>query len=296
MRLAFGILRGYINASNQMSEIQRYKLVVSYRGTAYFGWQTQGFPASWKGARPAHATGLPTVQTTMNNAVKEVLRHPVKCVGSSRTDTGVHAKGQVVHFDTHLTQIPMIGLMRAINHQLPDDILIRSIEPVPPTFDAIASAASKRYQYAVWNHDDRPVFQGDLYYHRWQPIHIEPMREAMQHLIGTHDFAAFAKPGHKRLTTVRTVTSIDVSRRGPIIVIGFEGGGFLWNQVRIMAGTLIDVGEGLLKPDDVAKMLDSRDRRRAGRTAPANGLYLQWVKSREGSAPNDANEITSEAE
>lgn len=279
-----------------MPDLQRYKLVVSYRGTAYHGWQTQGFPASWKGLRPKSASGLPTVQTMMNLAVREVVRHPVKCVGSSRTDTGVHAKGQVVHFDTHLTQIPMVGLMRAINHQLPPDILIRSIEPVPATFDAIDSTISKRYQYAVWNHEDRPVFQCDLYCHRWQPIDIQRMRDAAQHLVGTHDFASFCKPGHKRLTTVRTVSAIDVTRRGPLIVIGIEGGGFLWNQVRIMAGTLIDVGEGNFEPDEVARMLEQKDRRRGGKTAPAHGLYLQWVKSREAAPNKDANERESDAE
>lgn len=263
-----------------MSDIQRYKLIVAYRGTNYHGWQTQGVPKSWKGPMPDGL--LSTVQTTMNNAVMKVLRHPVKCVGSSRTDAGVHAKGQVVHFDTHLTQIPIEGLMAAINHQLPKDILIRSMEPVPNTFDAIDSAIGKRYQYAVWNHPHRPVFQGDLYCHRWLPMDVARMKEAARHLIGTHDFASFAKPGHGRLTTVRTVSSIDISQRGPLIVMGFEGSGFLWNQVRIMAGTLIDVGEGNFEPDDVVQMLERKDRLKSGKTAPAQGLYLQWVKLREG--------------
>lgn len=257
---------------------QRFKLVLAYRGTRYHGWQTQGVPPNWKGARPTDGTGLPSVQETLKLALQHVLNHPVTVVGSSRTDAGVHAKGQVAHFDSMRTQIPLEGLVRAINHQLPDDILVRSAEQVPGDFDAIASTRGKRYQYAVWNHRDRPVFQGDLWFHRWQPIDVDAMREAATHLVGEHDFTSFCKPGHGRETTVRTVFAADVSRVGPRIVVGFEGSGFLWNQVRVMAGTLIEVGEGIYRPEEVKAMLAARDRRRAGKTAPAHGLYLQWVR------------------
>lgn len=257
---------------------QRFKLTLAYRGTAYHGWQTQAVPPNWKGDRPTDGTGLPSVQETLKLALQHVLNHPVTVVGSSRTDGGVHAKGQVAHFDSIRTQIPLEGLVRAINHQLPADIIVRCAERVDRGFDAIASTLSKRYQYAIWNHTQRPVFAGDLWFHRWQPIDVDAMRLAAKHLEGEHDFASFCKPGHGRETTVRTVHAIDVSRMGPKIVIGFEGSGFLWNQVRIMAGTLIEVGEGIYRPDQVPEMLAARDRRRAGKTAPPHGLFLQWIR------------------
>lgn len=257
---------------------QRLKLTIAYRGTRYHGWQTQAVPPNWKGPRPTDGTGLPSVQETVNLALREVLRHPVSCVGSSRTDGGVHAKGQVAHVDTMHAQIPADGLRRAINHQLPEDIIVRAIERVPRTFDAIFATVNKRYQYAIWNHPERPVFGGDLYFHRWRPLDVEAMRAAAAHLVGTHDFSSFCKPGHGRETTVRTVFDLDVSRRGPMIVIGVEGSGFLWNQVRIMAGTLVEVGEGTYKPEQMPAILSACDRRRAGKTAPPHGLYLQWVK------------------
>ena len=263
-----------------MAPTQRFKMILAYRGTRYHGWQTQGMPPNWKGVRPSDGGGLPSVQETVNDALIEVLQHPVCCVGSSRTDGGVHAKGQVAHFDSMRTQIPEEGLRRAINHQLPHDIICRHIERVHRRFDAIASTVSKRYQYAVWAHPERPVFSSDLFFHRWKPLDVRAMQQAAELLVGTHDFSSFCKPGHGRETTVRTVFALDVSRRGSLIVMGVEGSGFLWNQVRVMAGTLVEVGEGTYRPEQIPEMLEACDRRRAGKTAPANGLYLQWVNYR----------------
>src|SRR5438874_235389 len=137
---------------------QRYKLTIAYRGTRYHGWQQQPALPTWKGETPAEGEGIPTIQEELQKALASVVRHPVTCVGSSRTDAGVHAKRQLVHFDTDQTQIPMEGLRAATNSALPADILIRSIEAVPDSFDAISSTTRKRYQYAIWNTADRPVF------------------------------------------------------------------------------------------------------------------------------------------
>lgn len=259
-------------------ERQRFKLTVAYRGTAYHGWQRQAVPSTWKGPVPEGGAGLPSVQETLEAALVEVLKHPLYVVGSSRTDAGVHAKGQVCHVDSIRTLIPEEGLRRAVNHQLPDDILVTKVERVPTTFDSIFSTASKRYQYAIWNDPDRPVFKADLFFHRWRPLDLVEMKRAAAHLVGTHDFASFCKPGHGRETTVRTVHALDVSRKGPIIVIGVEGSGFLWNQVRIMAGAIVQAGDGEMRADDFPAILAARDRRRAGKTAPPQGLYLQWIK------------------
>lgn len=258
---------------------QRYKMIVSYRGTAYHGWQFQVATRTWKGPLPPAGQGIPTVQQALKRAVTIVLRHPITLVGSSRTDAGVHAKGQVVHFDTHLTQVPPEGMRRAINHQLPDDIIIRDIEPVPDSFDAIASTSRKRYQYFIWNSEDRPVFFADLAWHRWQPLNIDAMKRAAQVLVGEHDFASFARPGHGRDNTIRIVHECSVSWRAPKLVIGVEGGGFLWQMVRIIVGTLVQVGLGTYDADRVRQMLQAKDRRAAGPTAPPHGLYLQWVQT-----------------
>jgi tRNA pseudouridine38-40 synthase len=286
--------------------LQRYKLTVAYRGTRYHGWQQQPALPSYKGEKqsefvpesePEHepapdvaapgigpAPGIeldyiPTIQGELTKAVAAVVGHPVDLVGSSRTDAGVHAKGQVVHFDTDKVQIPREGLRRAINHRLPSDILVRAIEPVPPTFDAIASTRTKRYQFLIWSHPDRPLFFSDLAWHRWHYLDVPKIARAAAHFAGTHDFASFARPGHGRENTVRTVYACDVSFRSPKLVIGVEGGGFLWNMVRIMVGTLVQVGLDRIQPEQIPEILAARDRRAAGPTAPPHGLYLQWIKS-----------------
>lgn len=262
--------------------VQRYKLVIAYRGSRYFGWQQQGVPHTWKGPMPPKGEGLPSIQLAVSKALRTVVFHPVKLVGSSRTDTGVHAKAQVAHFDTDMLQVPPDGMRRAANHQLPDDIVIRSIEPVAPTFDAIFSTTRKRYQYLIWHALDRPVFVGDLAWHRWKELDVDAMREAARLLVGEHDFTSFAAPGHKRYSAVRTIYDCDVSYRRPRLVIGVEGNGFLWNMVRIIVGTLAEVGLGRFTPADLTRMLAARDRRAAGSTAPPHGLYLQWVRTIEG--------------
>lgn len=258
--------------------VQRYKLTIAYRGTAYHGWQHQDANAFYQGPPPAQGQGIPTIQEKVTRAIVSVVGHPVGLVGSSRTDAGVHAKGQVAHFDTDQLQIPPEGLRKAVNSRLPPDILLRTLEPVPPSFDAVSGTRSKRYQYFVWNTPDRPVFFPDLAFHRWQTLDILAMRAAAAHLVGTHDFASFAKPGHGRLSTVRTVLDCQVACRPPRLVIGVEGTGFLWNMVRIIAGTLIEVGIGRFGPEQIPAMLQAKDRRAAGSTAPAHGLYLQWIR------------------
>jgi tRNA pseudouridine38-40 synthase len=252
-------------------------MIIAYRGTAYHGWQRQAVPATWKKPLPPKGRGLPTVQETLKRALEHVVLHPVIPVGSSRTDGGVHAKAQVVHFDTD-KRIPLDGFRRAINHQLPDDILVRRIEPIDQAFNAILHTTCKRYQYFIWHEDDRPLFFADLAWHRWRPLDIDAMKAAAGMLVGTHDFASFARPGHGRVNTVRTVLDCSVSYRKPKLIISVESRGFLWNMVRIIVGTLVDIGLGIFRPEDIVAMLEAKDRRAAGSTAPPHGLYLQWVR------------------
>src|SRR5436305_3176358 len=184
---------------------QRYKLAIAYRGTHYHGWQRQAAVSTWKGAPPLEGHGIPTIQETLARALVAVVRHPIMLVGSSRTDAGVHAKGQIAHFDTDQVQIPPAGLQRAINAALPDDIVVRAVEPMPASFDAIASTTSKRYQYLIWNAPERSPFFCDLAWYRWQPLDVAAMAEAGAHFLGEHDFASFARPGHLREHTIRRI-------------------------------------------------------------------------------------------
>ena len=264
---------------------QRYKLIIAYRGTRYHGWQSQRWLDTYRGAVPPRGQGIPTIQETLTRALEGIVGHSLELVGSSRTDAGVHAKGQVAHFDTTQVQIPGAGIRRATNHQLPSDLFIRSIEAVPQSFDAIGSTISKRYQYAILNSRQRNVFANDLAWHRWQPLDIDAMRAAAAQFIGERDFASFARPSHRRESTVRTIVGCDVSAVGPRIVIGIEGTGFLWNMVRIIVGTLVEVGLKNLAPERIAPMISAHDRRVAGPTAPPHGLYLQWVKMLDSTAP-----------
>jgi tRNA pseudouridine38-40 synthase len=272
---------------------QRYKLTIAYRGTRYHGWQFQPALKNYSGTAPAEGEGIPTIQETLERALRSVVNHPVTLVGSSRTDSGVHAKGQIAHFDTDQVQIPHEGMRRAVNHRLPDDMLVRRIEPVTEDFHAIRSTRTKRYQYFIWNHEDRPLFFADLAWHRWQALDVPAMIAAASHLVGEHDFASFAKPGHGRAETVRTLHACDVHYRAPKLVIGVEGSGFLWNMVRIIVGTLVEVGLGKYSPGDIPRMLAARNRTAAGGTAPPHGLYLQWIRT-ENEPPMNADERTSE--
>lgn len=263
----------------------RYKLTLAYRGTRYHGWQRQVPIAPAEPAEPEplpEARGdaeLPTVQNELRLALMRTVGHDVQVVGSSRTDAGVHALGQVAHFDTIRAQIPPERIMLALNAKLPSDIRASNIEPAPPDFDAISDAREKAYRYVIHNAPVKDVFRADLALHMPRPLDCDAMRSAAEHLVGEHDFASFAKPGHGRESTVRMVRCANVSIEGPDVHIDFVGGGFLWHQVRIMAGTLVQVGLGRRGAGTMPQVLSARDRQAAGPTAPPHGLYLLWIKT-----------------
>ncbi|HTL29316.1 MAG TPA: tRNA pseudouridine(38-40) synthase TruA [Tepidisphaeraceae bacterium] len=263
-------------------------MVLSYRGSNYHGWQSQPALPSYKGDAPAEGEGIPTIQETLRKAIISVVGHPINLVGASRTDAGVHAKGQFAQFDTEMVQIPLNGMRMAINSRLPSDILVRSIQPMPANYDVIRWVSSKRYQYAIWNAADRPVFFADLAWHRWHALDIDAMQRAAKLFVGEHDFASFARPGHGRTNTVRTIFGCDVSFHRPRLVIGIEGTGFLWNMIRIMVGTLVEIGMGRYAPESITEMLEAKNREAAGPTAPPHGLYLQWIKATD-HAPAEQN-------
>ncbi|GJQ28830.1 MAG: tRNA pseudouridine synthase A [Phycisphaerae bacterium] len=246
---------------------------------------------------------LRTVQAVTESAIAEVLREPITLLGASRTDAGVHANGQVAAFSCTDAAWPidrgLDRLLRAINSRLPDDILVTSVDVTSPDFDPIRGASSKAYSYTLHVSPPpphgpglRPLRDRRYVHHVWEPLDLHAMQAAASHFVGEHDFAAFAAAGHGRLSTIRTVFSCDVTPSPgegaggwasdkpppPRLRIDITGSGFLWNMVRIIAGTLVDVGRGRKAPDDIPRILASRDRTHAGPTLPPTGLCLEWVR------------------
>jgi tRNA pseudouridine38-40 synthase len=240
------------------------KLVIAYNGAAYHGWQRQ-------------AEGVDTIQKRIEEAAARVLCERLELRGAGRTDAGVHAAGQVANFRTTNFSVPLVGLRRAMNARLPDDIVILSAQEAPDDFDATRSAVGKTYQYRIYVSPIRPVMLHKQAYHYWRPLDAEPMRRAGTRLIGTHDFRGFASSAEPRENTVRTIFRCDVQEEGPEIRVAVQGNGFLYNMVRNIVGTLVEVGRGHWEPEHIDRILLSRDRRDAGPTAPPDGLTLLCV-------------------
>ena len=241
------------------------KLLIAYDGTDFHGWQTQ--------------TDLRTVQGEIEQAVRRVARNQVDLLGSGRTDAGVHAAGQVANFWT-TCQIAADKLHRAIGSRLPKDVTLIDTTEVSSTFHARISAESKLYRYRIHNASGRPVSRlaQRHCYHFWHRLDLDRMRDAARHFVGEMDFASMASKGSPRETTVRTVVSCSIDRHYDEVRIDVEGKGFLYNQVRNMVGTLVEIGRGHWSPDAMPEILASGNRSRAGPTAPARGLILQWVR------------------
>lgn len=246
----------------------RYKLTLAYDGTLFHGWQKQEPP----GQEP-----LRTVAGVVEGALVQALRQPIQLVGSSRTDAGVHARGQVAQFDA-ATRIPIERMAEAINARLPEDVEIVSAQIAPPDFNAIQQATSKQYRYRLFNTTRRPLEKRFYVYHCWTPLDLARMRAAAEKLVGTHDFVGFSAAHHDRLTTVRTIHACAIEVDQPEVHIVVSGSGFLYNMVRIIAGTLVEVGRGRFAPDVIDRVIATGDRRQAGPTLPPTGLWLEWIR------------------
>lgn len=248
----------------------RYKIIVAYEGTNFHGWQKQ---------EPVAAIPLRTAQGVLEDAVIRVVREPIVLTGASRTDAGVHAHGQVAAFTT-TRDIPPNKLPRAITAKCPADIQVHAAEVVPGHFDPITHAVDKKYGYQIQHgpvlpplFDRRTTWRT---HHRLDPV---PMRIAASLLVGRHDFAAFAQASHGRYSTVREIFQCDVLETGDNrLKIEVRGSGFLYNMVRIIAGTLVEVGRGALQPDDITSSLESGDRLSCGPTLGPQGLCLEWIR------------------
>lgn len=246
-----------------MSELRRIMIKVAYDGKAYHGWQAQD--------------GMITVESKLNEALCELLKEEIVVSGASRTDAGVHARGNLAVFDTH-ARIPAEKVAAAMNTKLPEDIAVLESSEVSPDFHPRHCHSIKTYEYRILNTQIRDPIKNRYAHWTYVPMDAERMKEAAAYLVGEHDFTSFCSVHAQTDTRVRTIYSLDVSRSGDEISIVVKGNGFLYNMVRIIAGTLMEVGRGHIEPAEVGKILEARDRHLAGPTAPPNGLCLMGIE------------------
>lgn len=243
---------------------QNYKLTIQYDGTRYKGWQSQ------------KSTDI-TIQGKLNDVFSKLEGKPVELQGSGRTDAGVHAVGQTasVHLSVDMSIAEMLGY---VNHYLPEDIGVVAMEEAPERFHARLSAVRKTYVYQIFNSSMPNVFERKWMYTIEKPLDIEAMRQAAKYLTGTHDFAAFCTNPGKKKSTVRTIYQIEIIKEKEEVDIRVTGNGFLHNMVRIIVGTLTEVGQGTRKPEEIPVILDTKKRENAGITMPSKGLTLWSVE------------------
>lgn len=239
--------------------MKRVLIVVAYDGTRYHGWQVQ--------------PNAITIEQIINDALSKLLNEHIEVIGASRTDAGVHAEGNVAVFDTD-TSIPAEKISYALNRVLPDDIVIQESFEVEPDFHPRKCDSIKTYMYRILNRSfDMPVRSRNSI-HVYKTLDVELMREAAAYLVGRHDFRNFCSTHTQAKSTVRIIYSLNVEKDGDQIIITVSGNGFLYNMVRMIAGTLIDVGSGKMKPEHMAEILVSPKRDFSINTAPAKGLTL----------------------
>lgn len=239
--------------------MKRVMLTVAYDGTAYHGWQIQ--------------PNGETIEGILNRCLSETLGEKIEVIGASRTDSGVHAMGNIAVFDTD-SPIPADKISYALNQRLPEDIKIQKSEEVASDFHPRHCESRKTYEYRIYC-APFPMPVKRLYAHyTYIPMDVERMRRGASYLVGKHDFKSFCSAEAQVETTVRQVDSVEVVQEGQEIVIRVAGRGFLYNMVRIIAGTLMEVGRGHIAPEEVKTILEAKDRQAAGPTAPACGLTL----------------------
>ncbi len=250
--------------------MRNIKLTIEYNGTNFHGWQTQG-----KGER--------TIQNEIKTILEKILKEEILLIGSGRTDSGVHALGQVANFKTQST-MPALKIAKVLNSHLPEDIAIRNAKLVDENFHAQYSAHSKTYRYIVLNHDNRCVHQKDFCYRVPKKLNLNSIRTEAKSLIGKKDFKSFvaadsaANKKHKQKNTIRTIKRFAIKKNKEFVYFEIEADGFLYKMVRNIIGTLLKVGSESIPKGGVKKILNTKNRKIAGPTAPAKGLCLLKVK------------------
>ena len=239
--------------------MKRVRLIVAYDGTNYHGWQVQD-------------NGI-TIEAELNRCLTELLGEEIQVIGASRTDAGVHALGNVAVFDTE-SRMPAEKVSYALNQRLPEDIRIQKSEEVPADWHPRYCDSRKTYEYRIYR-GEFPMPVKRLYsYFTYRALDVKQMRAAAEYLVGEHDFKSFCQTGAQVESTVRTIYTLDLEEQGTDLVIRVCGNGFLYNMVRILAGTLMEVGQGKRTPESMADVLAAKNRSAAGATAPACGLTL----------------------
>ena len=246
--------------------MKRVKLIVAYDGTNYCGWQVQ-------------PNGI-TIEEVLNRSLSNLLGEKIEVMGASRTDSGVHSLGNVAVFDTN-TRMPADKIAFALNQRLPEDIVVQGSCEVPSDWHPRYQESTKTYEYRILNRTFRmPTRRLDTYFYHY-PLDVEQMSEAASYLVGTHDFASFCAANAQVKSTVRTIYSCTAQKENDIITIRVTGNGFLYNMVRIIAGTLIEVGAGKRRPVEIKDILVAENRDAAGPTAPAQGLTMMGIEYEE---------------
>ena len=243
--------------------VSRIALGIEYKGARYRGWQRQ-------------ESGVPSVQAALEKALSQVAAEPVSLMCAGRTDAGVHASGQVVHFDTRVER-PLKAWIMGGNANLPPDISVTWAKVMPAEFHARFKAFARRYRYVIYNDPIRPAHLAEEVTWNHRPLDVARMREAAAHLVGTHDFTSFRAVQCQAKSPVKTVHHLEVIEHGRFIVIDVRANAFLHHMVRNFAGVLMTIGAGAREPGWVAEVLAARDRRAGGVTAHPYGLYLVHV-------------------
>lgn len=242
--------------------MRNIKLTLEYDGTNYYGWQKQ--------------KGMQTIQGALEEAIINTTKEEIEVIGCSRTDAGVHAKGFVANFKTN-SRIPENKFREALNVKLPMDIVVLKSVEVDEEFHARYMAQGKTYEYTIHNDEIPSALERNYSYHYKYDLDVEAMKEAAKYFIGRHDFIAFRTQGSSVKGTIRTIFDLKVEKKQNKIKISVTGDGFLYNMVRIIVGTLLQVGRGKIKPEYIKEIIALKDRNLAGQCVPANGLLLKKV-------------------
>ncbi|KRU39151.1 tRNA pseudouridine synthase A [Clostridium sporogenes] len=247
-----------------MDLVKNIKLKLEYDGTNYCGWQKQ------KNEK------FITLQGTLEKVISNITKEKVEITGASRTDSGVHAKGYICNFFTN-SRIPPENLQKVINNNLPPDIIVLSSEEVSSEFHSRFCSKGKTYEYTILNKSEPIAIGRNYVFHFKHKLNIDKMRIASKYFIGTYDFSAFQTKGSSVKTSVRTISKFEINKSGDFIKFIITGNGFLYNMVRIIVGTLIEIGLNKREPEYIEYVIKSKDRRKAGKCVPSSGLCLKEV-------------------
>ena len=243
--------------------IRNFRIIMQYDGTKYQGWQKQVSTEN-------------TIQGKLETLLSKMCDTPVEIQGAGRTDAGVHALGQVANFHIE-TDKSAEDIMQYMNQYLPQDISVISCKEAGERFHARLNATGKHYQYSVWNGPEKPVFNRNYTHQVPEPLDMSAIKKAISYLVGTHDFQSFTSTKRGKKSTVRTIDAIDIERKGRELIFHFRGDGFLYHMVRILMGTLVEIGLGIRKAEDIPGVIEACDRSKAGHLIPAKGLTLVEV-------------------